>query len=547
MRKNQIFLLIGILIGLLLLFVNQGQLDRYRSARQAQASLSGAQLPATLSITTFALGPLRSLIVDALWWRAIRQQADGQFFDALQLADWITRLQPEFPSIWAFQGWNMAYNIAAEFGSEKERWKWILRGISLLRDEGLRYNPGNPVIRHELGRIFFDRIGGVNDPGAEYFKNQWAFLMMKYFETGDRHELERLARTPKTKAELRRIPGLAAYLDAALKMGTDVLDFAKNVPTKQGVAVPGLSTKARNLAANEVYWFYRRQRIEQDLKLDPDRLLFIDRQYGPLDWRLHQAHAIYWTAEMDFKNFITQSLNYAQVIRQSMISSFYEGKLFHNQRLNVITRTSNLKIIARIHDYLEYLMEHTDHPSPAIIQAHQDFVKRAIAILYSFNQITKARELYHHLIETRPEDGSPNGFKGFVLDSLAYSMKKKNARSQRAMIAATIRQSLDKVAIGEYDHANGILNLARLMWNQYQKHFKLDPAKRLPPFEQMVQTGRLQYMKEKKLNANEFERQFRAARSHLPEQIDTGAHEHEHHSEKEPDVEQPPESPAHHD
>ena len=71
---------------------------------------------------------------------------DDKFFEAAQLADWITDLEPHFAQVWVFQAWNMAYNISVKFkenapGDYSDRWRWVQRGIDLLRDEGLRYNP----------------------------------------------------------------------------------------------------------------------------------------------------------------------------------------------------------------------------------------------------------------------------------------------------------------------------------------------------------------------------------------------------------------------
>ena len=97
------------------------------------------------------------------------------------------------------------------FASKEDRWQWILRAIHLLRDEGLKYNPGNAIIRHELARIFYDRIGNKIDPKAEYFKNQWAFTMMQYFDKGTRQEIERLTTASSSLEELKERPYVNEY------------------------------------------------------------------------------------------------------------------------------------------------------------------------------------------------------------------------------------------------------------------------------------------------------------------------------------------------
>ena len=112
-----------------------------------------------LAFTTVALGGFRGLISNFLWIRANDLQEDDKFFEAAQLADWITKLEPTFPTVWVFQAWNMAYNISVKFKDFPDRWRWLEHGIDLLRDEGLRYNPNSVEIYRELGWFFQHKMG----------------------------------------------------------------------------------------------------------------------------------------------------------------------------------------------------------------------------------------------------------------------------------------------------------------------------------------------------------------------------------------------------
>jgi hypothetical protein len=40
----------------------------------------------------------------------------------------------------------MSYNVSVQIPDLPARWPWVRRGIELLRDEGLRYNPHDPGI-----------------------------------------------------------------------------------------------------------------------------------------------------------------------------------------------------------------------------------------------------------------------------------------------------------------------------------------------------------------------------------------------------------------
>src|SRR6185436_15210691 len=72
-----------------------------------------------------ALGAFRGIFVNFLWIRANDMKEAGKFFDAIQLASTITKLQPRFPRVWVFHAWNMAYNISVTTQTPEERWAWV--------------------------------------------------------------------------------------------------------------------------------------------------------------------------------------------------------------------------------------------------------------------------------------------------------------------------------------------------------------------------------------------------------------------------------------
>ena len=93
--------------------------------------------PPALVFTTVALGGFRGLISNVLWMRANKLQEESKFFEMVQLADWITKLQPHYSQVWRIQAWNMTYNISVKFPNRDDKWHWIMSGVKLLRDEGI--------------------------------------------------------------------------------------------------------------------------------------------------------------------------------------------------------------------------------------------------------------------------------------------------------------------------------------------------------------------------------------------------------------------------
>ena len=131
-------------------------------------------MPPLVAFTTVALGGFRGILADVLWMRAGTLQDEGRYFELVQLSDWIVKLQPRSPAIWAYHAWNMAYNLSALMSTPAEKWRWVRNGLVLLRDEGMVYNPGSPRLHQELAWMFFHKLGTDYDSAAGYYRQQWA-------------------------------------------------------------------------------------------------------------------------------------------------------------------------------------------------------------------------------------------------------------------------------------------------------------------------------------------------------------------------------------
>src|SRR5688572_5008859 len=174
------------MFGIALALILAAGLLQFRLNRQ-RASLGLTRIaplenaPPVLAFTTVALGGFRGLIANALWIRANDLQQEDKFFEQVQLADWITKLEPNFTQVWLVQGWNMAYNISVKFRDPYDRWRWVQRGIELLRDEGLRYNPREALIYRELAWFFQHKLGQTMDDAHLFYKAAWAREMTELF------------------------------------------------------------------------------------------------------------------------------------------------------------------------------------------------------------------------------------------------------------------------------------------------------------------------------------------------------------------------------
>lgn len=106
-----------------------------------------------------ALGGLRTLAAEAIWMRADRLQQAGRFSELVQLADWLTALEPYNVQVWEYSAWNLAYNVSSRLPGAAERWPWVYAGICLLRDRGIPRNPRAATLYRNLAFLFEVKLG----------------------------------------------------------------------------------------------------------------------------------------------------------------------------------------------------------------------------------------------------------------------------------------------------------------------------------------------------------------------------------------------------
>ena len=171
---------LGLVLGGVLLLALSGLFHRPLVERRKELSpdvILPEEAHPLVSITTVAFGGFRGLVADALWIRASKMMERGQYFELVQLAKWITQLQPRTPEVWAFNAYNLAYNVSALFPDGEDRWRWVRHGISMVRDEGLVYNPRSPALYWELGWYFQHKMVFRGDSKRQTYIDNWARIV----------------------------------------------------------------------------------------------------------------------------------------------------------------------------------------------------------------------------------------------------------------------------------------------------------------------------------------------------------------------------------
>lgn len=408
--------------------------------------------PPILAFTTVALGGFRGLISNALWMRATDLQDEDKFFEMAQLADWITKLEPHFVQVWLVQAWNMAYNISVKFkesapGEFPDRWRWVKRGIELLRDEGLRYNPNEILIYRELAWFFQHKLGENLDDANMYYKQKWADEMARVFD--------------------------------------------KKTPNLDELINPSTPEQYKRLYI-----------LTNEFKMDPRFMKEVDETYGPLEWRLPEAHAIYWGAKgLDAAKKNPAKINpedlitLRRIIYQSMQLSFHRGRLVANPFIEQFEFGPNLDIIPKVSAAYEQAAKDDPKNADHIEKAHRNFLRTAVYFLYEYNRLVDAAKWFQYLCTKYPNkpliDGKPDSLPGAVtleqycIEQIAGEINDTSHDKVTAIIEGLLRNSYEKLILGDDDHYAGYKLMAKKVWDAYMSKIPKErmSAIGLRPFE----------------------------------------------------------------
>lgn len=137
------------------------------------AAANPVKSPTVGSGVIASLGGLRSIAAEVVWFRADKLEREGRYGELVQLASILTFLEPHVPEVWLYSAWNLSYNISLRMPDKKDKWFWVHSAIRMLRDEGLKWNPGDPDICYDLAHMFELKIGYKIDQAAPLYREEW--------------------------------------------------------------------------------------------------------------------------------------------------------------------------------------------------------------------------------------------------------------------------------------------------------------------------------------------------------------------------------------
>lgn len=344
------------LVALMLLLLGiagsmNGMLLRYRSAYHLGAEEHLEDAPPLLVFTTVVLGGFRGMIADVLWLRASHLQDEERFLELVQLADWITKLEPHTTEVWAFHAWNLAYNVSVMLPVAEERWRWVAQAVKLLRDDGLRYHGGDPRLYGELAWLLQHKLGGRSDRMHGHYKMRWADAVGEFLPDGR---------------------------------------FDYEAPVTEDVV--------RGLGAG--------------MGLDRQRMRMVDALYGPLDWRVPQAHAVYWAYAGLEHTGPDGYLPCVRVLYQALADMVFRGRITGRSESGEPIMGPDARLVPVADRTFEQAIR--DYPGAGIDVAHGNFLRGAVALLEREGRSGEARRLFDSLQARYPGPDLAAGFEHFL-------------------------------------------------------------------------------------------------------------------------------------
>jgi len=537
------FFCIALAIGLLI--AAGMQLDPINRQRQDMGLIidTPENIPPSLAFATIATGAFRGLVVDVLWMRADKLKDEGQFFDARQLAEWITILQPRFASVWEFQAWNMAYNISVAIPATQpdQRWRWVRNGYELLRDEAIdKYKLKNITLYRELARIFQHKIGDVSDDAHKYYKLQLAMSMEPLLSSEDNQlgpqdnrYFEALAEAPVSWQEIVSDPNVASLVKAlksADNTFSDDVEFVSNYLSLRQDSRRFKDEAGKTIddfrgtdALKKFDLFAKARQLRKTWKLDPVLMRDLNKTYGPidftdpnmhlpLDWRHPDSHAIYWgvkglqiaAREQSHELDITET-NTDRIVGHSLQNLFRNGKMFiRDMKLQVPVEGSQepqtqifkevfLRPDLRMFDsynksVLAILEKYKDEKEGTLVSlqnGHRNMLKNALLSFYQAGHKQKAQQIYDQLRKLYDLPDFKVPMVEFARKRFLEELETIGLNDAKEQVILLLRESYFLYAIRDDETSYGRENLAKEIHDYYQKKYLDENRIDLPDFKDL--------------------------------------------------------------
>ena len=451
--------------------------------------------PPMVAFTTMALGSFRGLIADLLWLRAASLQEDKNYYEMVQLASWITKLQPRFASATAYLAWNMAYNISVTCSLWEDRWYWVWEGIKLIRDEALLYNPDDQKLYWELAVIFQQKMGNVLDNASYYYKTRLAEEMQAVI--GENPDWNLLSAQPKTKQEFAaRYPEGHPIWRAIHRAGYENFDrFFNDFKANHGFK-PGLG-EALGKDAVQVDAALRTIWLNEKYRLDASIIRDLNNKYGDMDWRLPEAQALYWASE-GIRRTGRHNMQCSRIIATCLQEMTRAGRVLWTKRddYNMLLMAPNLALIKSACATYDWARQEADNLD-SFRTGKINYMKNGIMFLHRYRYYKDAKEVFEML---KKDDYTVKytTIEDMVAKELSETLEIATAKQITTIIESYLENGFEALVDDDLEAARSCEVTAKKIYVQYQSGITSDKEKGrrgLADFNSILRETRANYLK----------------------------------------------------
>ena len=490
--RNITLILVLIMITLGALFgVRQMQYSLDRTIEEERLRFTGTvtDAPPAMVFTTVALGSFRGLLADILWLRSESLKGQKNYFEMVQLARWITDLQPNYSGGTVYLAWNLAYNISVTSSDWEDRWYWVNEGIKLIRDKAMVYNPDDPMLYRELSWIYLHKLGNLMDDAHLYYKNQMATQMTNVLGRS-LYDLKPLADAPVGKEEFMRLypedhPLWQAVREAGYK-DYDQLAALFREPVQ--VALPeNLKIRSEYYQALDAH--FRAELLRERFKLDPKRMVALDEKYGRMDWRVPESQAIYW-AEIGVEKSAANGrvdVNCMRIVTHGLQAAFRSGRvLMIDNDARTFQAVPNLNLADSAYAAFEAAEEEfvASGAGESFRSAKINYLKDAIPLIYIYGNRSKAQEFFEKLQEI---DGPQRQrtLDEFVRNHFIEDVRDADVEKATSVVSGLIQRALWELLLGNREVAVYNESMARSIHQLYTQKNRDVRRNQLPEYDQI--------------------------------------------------------------
>ena len=156
-----------------------------------------------------------------------------------------------------------------------------------------------------------------------------------------------------------------------------------------------------------------RERFQKTYKLLPDIMKKVDAEFGPLDWRLPYAHAIYWAYRGRQRCDEKSMIRHDRMIYQSVVLAFMKGRIVSNDSYETFATGPDLDFLPNVLKTFAAMVK--KYPRiEGVSSAYESFLTRGILLLHDSNHAAESKSLYDLMCSNFPSKETAAGYEEFV-------------------------------------------------------------------------------------------------------------------------------------